>query len=81
MPVQDWTCVGAGIFHHFHCAWIQTLGQALNSTVLPPGYYALTEQVAGVTIPDGLVLESIAPAPAAGTRSTRCTIDGDLKSL
>ncbi|RPI77677.1 MAG: DUF4058 family protein [Planctomycetaceae bacterium] len=73
MPVQDWTRVGAGIFHHFHCAWIQTLGQALNSSVLPKGFYALTEQVAGESIPDGLVLESTAPDQPAGSVSRHAT--------
>ena len=30
MPVHDWTRVQAGTFHHFHCAWITHLAEALN---------------------------------------------------
>lgn len=30
MPVHDWTRVEAGIFHHFHHAWIEENTRALN---------------------------------------------------
>src|ERR687884_439463 len=30
MPVHDWTRVDAGIFHHFHHAWIAEISSALN---------------------------------------------------
>ncbi len=46
MPVHDWTRVHAGLFHHFHQRWIQALCDRLNTGDLPPGYYALSEQVA-----------------------------------
>ena len=36
MPVHDWTCVSAGIFHHFHFEWIGDLSRQLNRGLLPP---------------------------------------------
>jgi len=47
MPVHDWTRASAGVFHAFHVSWIGELQKALNSRILPDGYYALAEQVAG----------------------------------
>ncbi len=43
MPVHDWTRVEAGLFHHFHNAWITDLSKALNRGNLPPGYYTRLE--------------------------------------
>jgi hypothetical protein len=57
MPVHDWTRVTAGIFHDFHHEWISAIKRALNSGLLPPGYYALAEQIAGGMGPDVLTLE------------------------
>lgn len=62
MPIHDWTRVEAGIFHDFHLDWIFTLKQALNEGVLPPGYYALAEQVAGGLHPDVLTWGRNPPA-------------------
>jgi hypothetical protein len=64
MPVHDWTRVTAGTFHAFHLAWIAELQRALNSGLLPDGYYALAEQVAGETIPDVLTLQHLGGANA-----------------
>jgi hypothetical protein len=47
MPVHDWTQVDAGVFHHFHTAWLVEISTALNEGLLPSGYYALAEQAAG----------------------------------
>ncbi|MFO0864453.1 MAG: DUF4058 family protein [Gemmataceae bacterium] len=58
MPIHDWTTVDAGIFHHFHQAWITGLALALNRGRLPRPYYALAEQVAGGLGPDVLSLEA-----------------------
>ncbi len=58
MPVHDWTCVEAGIFHHFHLAWIYQLAEALNAGLLPRGYYALAEQHGAGFEPDVLTLDS-----------------------
>jgi hypothetical protein len=57
MPIHDWTRVNAGLFHHFHQAWIVSLSNALNGGTLPDGYFALAEQVAGGPIPDVLTLQ------------------------
>jgi hypothetical protein len=62
MPVHDWTNVGPGIFHDFHHTWIAELKRALNAGILPNGYYALAEQIAGGFGPDVLALES-SPEP------------------
>jgi hypothetical protein len=64
MPVHDWTRVTAGTFHAFHLAWIAELQRTLNRGMLPQGYYALAEQVAGDTIPDVLTLQRLGgPSP------------------
>lgn len=61
MPVHDWTCVEAGIFHDFHVTWIPELKKALNGGLLPEGYYALAEQHAGRAIADVLTLHASLP--------------------
>jgi hypothetical protein len=75
MPIHDWRKVEAGIFHHFHHAWIFALSEALNRGLLPPNHYALAEQIAGGFGPDVLTLEGPANPPqdssmtwAAGAR-------------
>lgn len=49
--------MSSGIFHHFHHAWIQEISRALNGGLLPPGYYAMAEQIAGGLGPDVLARE------------------------
>lgn len=61
MPVHDWTRVTAGIFHHFHQQWMAAISNSLNAGRLPPGYYALAEQIAGDMGPDVLALEIESP--------------------
>ncbi|MBI2805066.1 MAG: DUF4058 family protein [Planctomycetes bacterium] len=61
MPVHDWTMVPAGIFHHFHVAWVNELSNTLNDGLLPPGYYALAEQVTRPFGPDVLTLQTNRP--------------------
>lgn len=58
MPVHDWTRVDPGIFHDFHNAWITEVRNALNGGLLPPDYYALSEQHAGQYITDVLTLHT-----------------------
>jgi hypothetical protein len=53
----DWTRVSAGTFHDFHTAWIIHLKEALNTGLLPEGFYAQSEQHAGRTIADILTLQ------------------------
>lgn len=57
MPIHDWTRVTAGTFHDFHSAWIAELRRALNSGLLPEGYYAQAEQAATQIIPDVITLQ------------------------
>jgi hypothetical protein len=62
MPVHDWSRVDAGIFHDFHNVWTGQMRSALNEGLLPPGYYALTEQHIGRSIADVLTLHA-SPSP------------------
>jgi hypothetical protein len=57
MPIHDWTRVNAGIFHDFHLGWLAELRRVLNGGLLPPGYYALAEQIAGGLGPDVITLQ------------------------
>lgn len=57
MPIHDWRSVDAGIFHHFHHSSIEEIQRALNQGLLPPDYYALSEQIAGGIGPDVLTLQ------------------------
>ncbi len=66
MPMHDWTRVDAGIYHHFHNAWLYQLAHALNHGVLPKGYYALSDQVVYPLGPDVLALR---PPESAGPKS------------
>ena len=73
MPIHDWTRVEDGIFHHFHNAWNNELSNALNGGLLPPDYYALTEQHAGLRIADVLTLHAPPreePPPSEGDVAT-----------
>jgi hypothetical protein len=74
MPVHDWTRVYAGLFHHFHQRWIQALCDRLNAGGLPPGYYALSEQVASGPVPDVLALHLGARPAAQSSSSSGATL-------
>lgn len=65
MPLHDWTRVTPNTYHTFHQAWITALWNALNTGVLPAGYYAMTDQVAPPLNTDVLTLE----APPGGAAS------------
>lgn len=69
MAIHDWTTVESGIFHHFHHAWIEELQRALNRGLLPPNYYALSEQIAGGVVPDVLTLQGPPDEGPAAPRS------------
>ncbi|MBI4605372.1 MAG: hypothetical protein HY721_25695 [Planctomycetes bacterium] len=56
MPIHDWTKTYDGAFHYFHVSWLVKITDALNDGMLPPGYYALGEQVIGGAVPDVLTL-------------------------
>jgi hypothetical protein len=51
MPVHDWSRVTAGIFHHFHGAWIFALAESLNHGILPRRFYALAKSTREDTLP------------------------------
>ena len=75
MPIHDWTRVDAGIFHHFHLAWIDEIAGILNRKLLPRDYYALAEQVAGNINPDVLTLaRPVTGSLATETSSSRSGI-------
>ena len=61
MPVHDWQRVSAGIFHDFHNTWIVELKNALNAGLLPPDFYAISEQYARQAQPDVLTLRTDRP--------------------
>lgn len=75
MPIHDWTRVSAGTFHDFHQSWVVRIKDALNTGVLPPGYYAMADQKVRGPEPDVVALRSpaapgsggvvLAPAPSA----------------
>jgi hypothetical protein len=73
MPIHNWRRVHAGTYHDFHTSWISELKKELNKGLLPEGFYALSEQMAGETGPDVLTLQVETPwqdasdAPAGGT--------------
>src|SRR6266567_363283 len=68
MPIHDWTRVRANRFHDFHQGWTIAIRNALNAGLLPPGYFAMAEQITGGPEPDVVALELTAPVtglPAA----------------
>lgn len=77
MPIHDWTRVTSGTFHDFHLAWIAELRRALNGGLLPKGYYALAEQVAGQVAPDVLTLQDLGVDPNDTTGTGAATGDGN----
>ncbi len=65
MPIHDWTRVPAGIYHHFHHAWIEEIARNFNRGLLPPGHYALAEQITGGLGPDVVTLQVPGGLPPA----------------
>jgi len=57
MPIHDWSRIDPGIFHHFHQAWTIEISNALNGGGLPPGFFALAEQIVSGPIPDVVTLQ------------------------
>ena len=43
MPIHDWSHVKADIFHDFHHAWISSISNSLNSSLIPSDFYAIIE--------------------------------------
>ena len=63
MPIHDWSRVDPGLFHHFHQGWTIEISNALNGGVLPPGYFALAEQIVSGPIPDVVTLQRRSTPP------------------
>jgi hypothetical protein len=57
MPIHDWSRVDSGIFHDFHQAWTIEIRNALNAGGVPPGFFAMAEQILGGPIPDVVTLQ------------------------
>lgn len=56
MPMHDWSRVDPNDYHDFHGAWIYAIRTALNSGILPTGYFALAEHTTPPIIPDVVTL-------------------------
>jgi hypothetical protein len=65
MPIHDWTRVRANRFHHFHQTWTPNVAAALNTGLLPPGFFAMAEQITGGPEADVVALELTPPAGTA----------------
>ena len=61
MPLHDWTRVDPREYRDFHQTWLPLIKIALNSGVLPTGYFAATEYSSPPFIPDVLALEESDP--------------------
>jgi hypothetical protein len=69
MPIHDWTRVRANRFHDFHQGWTIAIRNALNAGLLPPGFFALAEQITGGSEADVVALE-LTPAPGSAASSS-----------
>ena len=81
MPVHNWKSIEDGIFHDLHSTWIPLVKTALNSGLLPPGYYVMAEQFGGdLGAPDVLTLQTAVAKPepngsVSGTATLTKTLD------
>lgn len=58
MPMHDWTRVKAGTYHNFHYRWIAAIMDRLNAGLLPPGFFAMAEQIIGRPETDVVALQT-----------------------
>ncbi len=58
MPLHDWTRSTDAAFHNFHLGWLWNLASAMNTSVLPTGYVARTEEYVGPYQADVVALET-----------------------
>ena len=72
MPMHDWTRVKAGTYHNFHVLWLSSITNRLNAGLLPPGYFAMAEQIIGRPETDVVALEtsSRTKQPPSGNSGT-----------
>ncbi len=57
MPMHDWSKVKAGTYHNFHQLWTSSITNQLNIGILPPGCFAMAEQIIGGPEPDVVALK------------------------
>lgn len=58
MPMHDWRLVRAGTYHNFHLQWVASILDRLNAGLLPPGFFAMAEQMVGQPEADVVTLQS-----------------------
>ncbi len=58
MPIHDWTRVKAGTYHNFHVLWMSNITNRLNAGLLPPGFFAMAEQIIGKPETDVVTLQT-----------------------
>jgi len=58
MPIHNWSQVRSGTYHNFHYRWIAAIIDRLNAGILPPGYFAMAEQIVGGPEPDVVALKN-----------------------
>jgi hypothetical protein len=63
--MHNWCRVKAGTYHNFHVLWMSSITNRLNSDLLPPGYFAMAEQIVGQPETDVVTLQT---GRAAGSR-------------
>lgn len=61
MSIYDWTRVRANRFHDFHQTWTVAICDALNTSQLPSGYFAMIEQKVRRPKLESLALEMTPP--------------------
>lgn len=57
MPIHDWSRVASNRYHHFHQQWSLEIANALNTGLMPEGYFAMAEQRTGGPEPDVVALK------------------------
>ncbi|MBI4600997.1 MAG: DUF4058 family protein [Planctomycetes bacterium] len=77
MPIHDWSRVGPGVFHHFHYFWVARMCEALQLGLLPRGFHAMVEPVAGEAVPDVLTLQAQGTAIEEASESPQLSRDDD----
>src|SRR5262245_21272484 len=58
MPMHDWTHVKSGTYHNFHLLWLSNITNRLNAGLLPPGFFAMAEQIIGRPETDVVTLQT-----------------------
>jgi hypothetical protein len=75
MPIHDWTRVRANRFHDFHQSWTIAIRDVLNAGLLPPGYFAIAEQITGGLEADVIALELTPPAGTAASTALAVEVE------